>query len=62
LIAAFLILAGLILVREHQRCRVRAGGEQIDTDSTAGLGSAATPAAPSELSQDDVNAASRALL
>jgi hypothetical protein len=61
LIAAFLILAGLILVREHQRCRVCAAGNQIDTDSTSGLGSAAIPAAPPELPQDDVNAASRAL-
>jgi hypothetical protein len=61
LIAAFLILAGLILVREHQRCRVRDASDQIDTDSIDGVGSAAIPAAASELPQDDVNAASRAL-
>lgn len=62
LAAAFLLLAGLVLVREHQRCRILIPREQIDTDSAGGVGSAATPAAPSELSQDDVNAASRALL
>ena len=61
LVAGFSILAGLVLVREHQRCRIRVPREQIDTDSADGLGSAAIPAAPSGLSQDDVNAASRAL-
>lgn len=62
LVAAFLILTGLVLVREHQRCRRRSAAEQIDMDSVDGLGSAATPAAPSVLPQDDAHAASRALL
>jgi hypothetical protein len=62
LIAAFLILAGLILVREHQRCRIRFARKQIDTDSVDGLGSASIPASPAVLPQDDVNAASRAVL
>ena len=61
LVAGFLILAGLILVREHQRCRVRTARDQIDTASGDGLGSAAIPAAASGFSQDDANAASRAL-
>jgi len=61
LVAAFLILAGLILARQHQRCRRRLEGEQIDTASAGGLGSAPIPASPA-LPQDDVHAASRALL
>ena len=61
LAAAFLILAGLVMVRQHQQVRLRLRRQQIDTDSVGGVGSAATPAAPSELSRDDLNAASRAL-
>lgn len=60
LVAAFLILAGLVMVRQHQRLR-RAARTEIDTDSTGELGSAATPASPPALQQDDPHAASRAL-
>jgi hypothetical protein len=61
LAAAFLLLAGLVLIRQHQRSRLRLTREQIDTASTGGLGSAPIPASPPALSQDDANAASRAL-
>jgi hypothetical protein len=61
LIAGFLILAGLILVRQHQRCRPGPAREQIDTASASGLGCAPIPASPAP-SQDDAHAASRALL
>ncbi len=59
--AAGLILAGLVLVRQHQRCRQADAARQIDTDSTGGLGSAPIPATPSALHQDTADAAPRAL-
>jgi hypothetical protein len=62
LVAGFLILAGLLLVRQHQRCRVARPEDQIDTDSRSALGSAPIPASPSALPQDDLNAAPRAVL
>jgi hypothetical protein len=62
LMAAFLLLAGLLLVRRHQYCRLRHMRAQIDTGSIGGLGSAPIPAPPSALPQDDVNEASRAVL
>lgn len=61
LAAGFLMLAGLVLVRQHQRSRLRATREQIDTASTGELGSAPIPASPPALQQDDPNAASPAL-
>ena len=61
LASAFLLLVGLILIRQHQRSRRRLAQEQIDTASVDGVGSAPIPASPA-LPQDDVHAASRALL
>lgn len=57
LASGFLLLAGLLLVRQHQRSR----RQQIDTASADGVGSGPIPASPA-LPQDDVHAASRALL
>jgi hypothetical protein len=61
LAAGFLLLAGLVLVRQHQRVRLRLTREQIDTASAAGLGSAPVPVSPSASPQDGAHAAPRAL-
>jgi hypothetical protein len=60
--SAFFILAGLILVRLHQRYSLHEQQQEIDTASVSGLGSAAIPASSIPPDQDESDAASRAVL
>lgn len=60
LVAACLLLAGLLFMRQHQLTRRRLS-RQIDTASIGELASGPIPASPTALPQDDANAAPRAV-